>query len=408
VDPLLNRVRFLGEHVGNLIERLGGQPVQFPQQAVGRGGFEDGERTPLSRCAQLVQHPGQVRDCREQAGKQRGGVLRGCLLVLAQLFENDGSFDALDVPACWGSLERFEQRVLKLLDQEFGVFELVHELEELAGHLGLLGESFGIVERLEDFVLLRNRRGAQNHGVGLLRREIKMGIFLQQLARVLPPFLPLIGGNNRAREQGFHPVSRGRAMLAEKHETEQRDGVFGGEPLQAIEVGELADFDVVVADGREAVGGVGQLHAMGWVMSERDNNLSECRVEGFHTADAPAFVLAVGSHLERKQGLDPGDRGWERCTILIKLRDGEDGLETGIRLMELTEGLGELDPQLFVSRLRFCLQLKGIEPFVMLAVGLDALGDQGGKFCGHVGLSSIGKFLCEKEQKLGLVRELLC
>jgi hypothetical protein len=147
---------------------------------------------------------------------------------------------------------------------------------------------------------------------------------------------------------------------------------------------------------------------MGWVVSERDNNLSECRVEGFHTADAPAFVLAVGSHLERKQGLDPDDRGWEGCTILVKLRDGEDGLETGIRLMELTEGLGELDAQLFVSRLRFCLQLKGIEPFVMLAVGLDALGDQSGKLCGHVGLSGIGKFLCEKEQKLRLVRELLC
>ena len=181
---------------------------------------------------------------------QRRGVLRGRLLVLAQLFEDDCGFDALGVSAGGRLLERVQQCVLKLLNEQVGVLEFVHELEELAGHLGLLDESFGIVEGFEDFVLLRNGRGAQDHRVGFLRGKIEMGIFLHQLAGVLPPFLPLIGGNDRARERGFDPVGSGGAIEAEKHETEQRDGVVGGEPLQAIEIGQLADFDVVVADGR--------------------------------------------------------------------------------------------------------------------------------------------------------------
>ena len=44
----------------------------------------------------------------------------------------------------------------------------------------------------------------------------------------------------------------------------------------------------------------------------------------------------------------------------------------------------------------------------MFAGSLDIFGDQGGQLGSHRGLAGVRKFLHELEQKLGLVRELLC
>jgi len=145
-----------------------------------------------------------------------------------------------------------------------------------------------------------------------------------------------------------------------------------------------------------------------WIVRETDDDLAKRAIEGFYAAKAPAFVLAEGTRLEREQGLGAGYRGRERCTILVKFCDRENGFKPRVGLVDMAQSFDKLGAELLVCWLRFRLQLKGIEPFVMFAGGFEILDNQPGELGGQLGLSDICKLLYQKEQELRLVRELLC
>lgn len=407
VDPLLDRIGLFGQDVGNLIEDSGGKSAEFPHQTVRGGGLEDGENTLQGGRTQLVEHLGQVGGSGEQAGDEDRGIFGRRLLVLAQLFEGDCGFEALGGSAGGCLLESVQQCVLEFLNEQVSILKFVHEFEKLARHLGLLDKAFRIAECFKHFVLLRNGRVAQDDRVGFPRGKIEMRVLLREFTGILPPFLPLIGGYNRAGERGLDAVGSCGAIETEKHQPEQGHGVVVGQPFQATEIGDLANFNVVVADGDEALGGVGELHCMGWIVGEADYDLAESGVEGSHAAEAPAFMLTEGAGLKCQQGFRPCDCGGERCPVVIKLGDREDGLETRVLFMELVERFQEFGAEMFVGGFRISLQLEGVQPFAVFASLLDVAGNQGGEFAGQRGLAGVSKFLRQQEQKFGLIGQLL-
>ena len=56
----------------------------------------------------------------------------------------------------------------------------------------------------------------------------------------------------------------------------------------------------------------------------------------------------------------------------------------------------------------FCLQFKGIQPFMVFTCGLDIPGDERSQLRRQSGLASVRKFFHKQEQEFRLVRELLC
>ena len=89
----------------------------------------------------------------------------------------------------------------------------------------------------------------------------------------------------------------------------------------------------------------------------------------------------------------------------VEVGDGENGFEAGIAVVNFGVGGDDFSAESFVGRAGDGLELEGVEPFVVFAVGLEAGGEQAGEFGGLPGLAGVGEFFDEDEEEVGAVRE---
>ena len=135
----------------------------------------------------------------------------------AKFFDEESRLKPLGLIVGFGLRDCADEAVLEFLEQQLGVVDVFDDLEELTGDLGLLREARGVVECLDQLILLRDGSRAQNDEVALLRRHFEMRVALEELLGVVPPLLPILSGDDRAGDDSFDLIGCRGVVVAQEH-----------------------------------------------------------------------------------------------------------------------------------------------------------------------------------------------
>ena len=190
-------------------------------------------------------------------------------------------------------------------------------LEQLAGDGNAGFQSLSCPESLHQPVLQGDFLDLIDDGVGLLKRHLKMAVFLQLAPGGLPPFLPIIA-NDIGHERVLDLIRRGFAAVAVQHQLDQFQMLRRRHLPQRFQVRGLAGEDVVFGDRLERLGGEGQIHRVAGLVVKVDH---EAGKDGIHRLDAPespAPMHAKAGVRQLNQGFDMMPLQLARCRHFLE------------------------------------------------------------------------------------------
>ena len=172
------------------------------------------------------------------------------------------------------------------------------QLDDLVERGGLLLRLAGLIEKGEQLIGARDRRGAELDRVVLFCRDKKVAIFLKQLLGRVPPAFEFRLTENVAQQ----PTAdlRWRRLAAEALENVAHHG--GGVSLELdFQRGKVVRFpgeEMVRGNWGQVFRRILQLHRVPLLLLEVDQDLIEEQIPIGDPAEAPALVQAEGAGLE--------------------------------------------------------------------------------------------------------------
>lgn len=142
------------------------------------------------------------------------------------------------------------------------------------------------------------------------------------------------------------------------------------------------------------------------VVREGNDDTIQGGIETFDLAHAPALVLAIVAGVEGEQGVRAGKADGQLSGRVVEGGGGEDGIEPWIGFVDFAVCREDFRAEWFVEGLGLGLNLEGVKPFVVFAVGFEFGRQQAGQLGGLFGLTGVGEFFDEQEQEVRLIVEL--